>query len=181
MGSRAYGAQYGGINPGQTYDVSGVTFTGDWESVGELTIATIQAPAGLELNGNVDVIGALDVSGVASVGIMAYQKGTQVIDAAGDQITPNASCVKLNNTTAAPITLTSTPTITDGPVDGMLLILENLIGSGNIVLQDEGTLAGSNMRLASAANKTLGTRDLIGLLWDATSSEWRQIDTLQVL
>ena len=96
----------------------------------------------------------------------------QVIDAATDTILANATFVNLTNTTGASITLTSAPTIADGE-DGMYLIIMN-IAADNIVVQDQGTLAGSNLRLG-AATRTLGTRDSLVLIYSADIGDWVEV------
>ena len=76
-------------------------------------------------------------------------------------------------------TLTAAPTIANGLADGQLVIIVN-VGSFTITLQDQGTLAGSNLRL-SAATVALGPRDSITLLYSSAIGDWLQIAQTNVL
>lgn len=73
------------------------------------------------------------------------------------------------------ITMTSTPTLTDG-LDGQWVILYNSVFNA-ITIQDQGTLAGSNLRL-TAATLVLGARDSIQLMFSANTGDWVQIGNL---
>jgi len=70
------------------------------------------------------------------------------------------------------ITLTSTPTIADG-VNGQALRIVN-VGTSSITLKDQGTLAGSNLRL-TASTITLGPRDSIELMFSSDVGDWVQV------
>lgn len=76
---------------------------------------------------------------------------------------------------SATATLTSAPTIASG-TDGQIIKILN-VGSFNIVLQDQGTLASSNLRL-TATGVTLGPRDSIQLIYSNTVGDWVQIGSL---
>jgi len=99
---------------------------------------------------------------------------TQAITAAGDDVDPDASPrVKMNNASGGNITLTSTPTIPDG-VDGQLLYLMQ-IGANRVVIQDNATLAGSNIKLAAGVTSRSYTQYSQGLLiFDSTSGLWQE-------
>jgi hypothetical protein len=83
---------------------------------------------------------------------------TQVIDATGDNIVADATTVLISNTTGGAITLASTPIIPDGVV-GQRAEITN-IGTQNVVVRDQGTLAGSNLRLG-ATSRTIGPLDTL--------------------
>lgn len=100
------------------------------------------------------------------------------LSAASSSITPNAKIKRLNNTSGGSLTLTSAPTVTDGQ-DGQILILFNS-SAQNVVIQDQGTLASSNLRL-SATTITLGTRDSIMLVYSSDIGDWIQIGQVNVL
>ncbi len=71
------------------------------------------------------------------------------------------------------ITMTSAPTISNG-IDGQEIILYNG-AANNITLQDQGTLAGSNLRLV-APSVTLGPRNSVRLMFLTTIvGDWVQI------
>lgn len=100
-----------------------------------------------------------------------YRSGpaAQAIALAADQIAHTSDNCIVSNTTGGAITLTSTPTITDG-VDGEEIWIVN-VGTQDVVLQDQGTLANSNLRLG-AATRTLGPRDNITLVYSADVGDW---------
>lgn len=87
------------------------------------------------------------------------------ITAAGNSIVANRRTVLITNTTGGSITLTSTPTIADGS-NGEVIRVVN-VGTQNVVIQDQGTLANSNLRL-TGNSITLGPRDSIELTFFAT-------------
>lgn len=91
------------------------------------------------------------------------------IAAVGNMIFPGATYVRLSNTSGGSLTLTSAPTIMNG-LPQQYLVLYN-IGANNIVLQDQGTLAGSNLRLA-ATTRTLAPRQSISLLYSTDIGDW---------
>lgn len=72
---------------------------------------------------------------------------------------------------AGNITSTAAPTIANG-YDAQEVILLN-VGTNNIILQDQGTLASSNLRL-TATSVTLGARDSIRLTFSAAVGDWVQ-------
>lgn len=93
--------------------------------------------------------------------------------AAATTISHAGTSIRLNNTTGGLVTLTSTPTLTDG-TDGQIVTLFNS-SANSVALQDETALAGSNLRLAGAATLTLGQRDSVTLLFSSTLGDWIQI------
>ena len=101
----------------------------------------------------------------------------QTITAVGNTILPVSREVDLdadNN-----YTLTSAPTIPDGE-DGQILILTNIDTTDTITIQDQGTLASSNLRL-SATTIALGPRDSIELRYSSVVGDWVQIGQTNVL
>jgi hypothetical protein len=96
---------------------------------------------------------------------------TQSITAAGNTITPTSALYPIANTTGGSLTLTSAPTMPNG-TDGERVMLLN-VGAQNIVLQDQGTLAGSNLR-CTAATITLTPRDSVEFTYSATVGDWVQ-------
>ena len=101
----------------------------------------------------------------------------QDITAAGTAILARAALVLL--TADASYTLTAAPTIADGE-DGQLLLVVNVDTVDTITLQDQGTLASSNLRL-SAATIGLAPRDSILLLYNLTIADWIQIGQTNVI
>lgn len=76
---------------------------------------------------------------------------------AASQIAPDGVTVYVK---AGTITLTSVPTIPDGE-EGQLICITKLDG-GDLTLQDQSTLSGSNLRLATAT-LTIGPRSSVWL------------------
>jgi hypothetical protein len=95
----------------------------------------------------------------------------QTLSAAGNAITATAKVKALTNSTGGSLTLTSAPTIADGQ-NGQIVELVN-VGAQDIVLQDQGTLPSSNLRL-TAASITLTPRDSVRLRYNATVGDWVQ-------
>lgn len=91
--------------------------------------------------------------------------GTAIV--AADAVTPIQA--------ASPITSTAAPTIADGQ-DGQRVTLVN-VGANAITLQDQGTLASSNLRL-TAATVAIGPRDSIELVYSAAVGDWVQTGNL---
>jgi hypothetical protein len=88
----------------------------------------------------------------------------QTIDAVGDTIAANGPAVSIDSN--ANYTLTSTPTIADG-TNGQTLKVCNVDTAFTVTLQDEGTLASSNLQLSST---TVGIAPLqcLDLYFDGT-------------
>lgn len=103
------------------------------------------------------------------------QATAQVITAVGNAILAAGDYVQLNNTSGGSLTLTSAPTIADG-LDGQSISIMN-VGADNVVIQDQGTLAASNLRL-TGNTVTLGPRDSLTLRYDSTVGDWVQTTNL---
>jgi len=101
----------------------------------------------------------------------------QVISAAGDTITSNAS--KHVSPDAAYV-MTSTPTIPNGTWDGEVMRLRN-IAAFNLTLQDEAILAGSNMEFAGGLNVVLAQYECVDVEWQLAKNAWVQVATKQVI
>lgn len=102
----------------------------------------------------------------------------QAIAAAADVITANGSNKLISNTTAAGITLTSAPIIADG-LNGQEVRITNT-GTQPVVLQDQATLVGSNLKLG-AATRSLGPRQSIRLQFLSAIGDWVEIGFSTVL
>lgn len=72
-------------------------------------------------------------------------------------------------------TLTVAPTIATG-TDGQLLCLVN-VGANAVTVQDQGTLAASNLRL-TGATLAIGPRDSVWLYYSGDVGDWVQIGPL---
>ena len=102
---------------------------------------------------------------------VATPSATQTISAVGNTILADAEYVVVSNTTGGSLTLTSTPTIADGQPGQEVEIIN--VGTQNVVIQDQGTLGGSNLRLVGT-NATLTPRDSVKLRYNATVGDWVQ-------
>jgi Pectate lyase superfamily protein len=102
---------------------------------------------------------------------------TQNITAAATTLTSTSATLEL--TADNSYTLSNAPTVADG-YSGQELLIINVDTVDTITLQDQGTLASSNLRL-SAATIALGPRDSIRLRYNATIGDWIQVAQTNVL
>ena len=79
---------------------------------------------------------------------------------------------------AAPVTITAAPTVADGS-DGQIIRLINE-GANAVTIQDQGTLANSNLRL-STATFAIGPRDNITLVYDNSIGDWIEVSRTNVI
>lgn len=93
----------------------------------------------------------------------------QTIDDAADTIAANATQVQVSCSSA--ITLTSAPTIADGS-NGQVVTIINT-GSNNCIVQDQDTLASSNLQL-SAASVTIAPKQSLTLRFNSAIGDWVQ-------
>lgn len=100
----------------------------------------------------------------------------QSITSASQAITVASTTKQL--TSNSNYTLTAAPTIANGQ-DGQVITIIN-VGANTITLQDQGTLASSNLRL-SATTVALSPRSSIQLMYSSTISDWVQIGQTNVL
>jgi hypothetical protein len=100
------------------------------------------------------------------------QSATQSLLAA-TAIAPNAAKIAVIGNGGA-VTLTATPTITNPPTDGQLLLIKGTSAANTVTLQDETSLAGTRLKLGGAT-RLLGLNDTILLSWDAAVSLWSEV------
>lgn len=98
----------------------------------------------------------------------------QSILAVGTAITTTGSEIR-EFTCDANYTLTAAPTIANG-TNGQRVTLVN-VGSFTVTIQDQGTLASSNLRL-TGATVAIGPRDSIDLYYSTVVGDWVQIGAL---
>lgn len=122
-------------------------------------------------------IGAGGTDTIVAGKYLSVPSTAQNITAVGNTILANAQTVQL--TANASYTLTSAPTIANG-TDGQIVTIVNVDTTDTITLQDQGTLASSNLRL-SATTIALGPRDSIQLMYNSTIGDWIQIGQTNVL
>ena len=136
------------------------------------TVGTITTQVGIDIAA---LTRAATNIGIRNAATTVFTPSTaQNITAVGTAILANATVVQL--TADASYTLTSAPTVADGQ-DGQILIIINVDTVDVITIQDQGTLALSNLRL-TAATVAIGPRDSVILMYNATVSAWVQIGAL---
>jgi len=106
------------------------------------------------------------------LGELVYTPSTaQVIDAAGDAILANATIVELNPD--GDYTLTSTPTIADGTEGQILYITMDPAEANTVTIQDQGTLASSNIQLLNnVPSRTISAGSTLALRFNGT--DWQE-------
>lgn len=124
------------------------------------TIALLEADQTFTGHQNFDAMGAI---------VADYRRS--FISSVADSFDAEDVCVIMFDSDGA-YTLTSTPTI-DNAVDGQILVLTN-VGANVVTLQDETSLAGTELKL-SAATVALGLNDSITLLYVGENSNWVQV------
>lgn len=89
---------------------------------------------------------------------------------AGDTI--DHTVVNIELVASAPITMTSTPTISNGTVDNQQVIIRGSSNTNTVTLQSETNLAGSNLYMDGGINVVLGQNDYIVFRWNNTTLNW---------
>ena len=103
-----------------------------------------------------------------------YKPTTVQTIAAGTAILANATIVQIQST--GNVTVTAAPTIADGQ-DGQILTIINIDSADTITIQDQGTLASSNLRLMTTT-VALSPRDSIKLTYNSSIGDWVQTGPL---
>jgi len=75
----------------------------------------------------------------------------------------------------SPLTMTSTPTISPGLVDGERIIIRGSSNTNTITLQSESNLTGSNLYMEGGIDVVLGANDWIQFRWNNLLSTWDEI------
>lgn len=138
-------------------------------------------------NAVVTTVIGIDVAQQTSAGtnIGIRNAATSVYTPSGSQdlvaataILANATIVKVTAASGS-FTSTAAPTVANGQ-DGQMLIIVNVDTANNVTLQDQGTLASSNLRL-SANTIVLGPKDSIVLVYVSTIGDWIQVGQVNTL
>jgi hypothetical protein len=143
-------------------------------------------PDALPGTGTFQLLGA-DCSAEFSGGYIVYGNSIREFDrlalrpSAVQNITAATQAIIANATNKlissdANYTMTAAPTIPDGTVDGQKIELFNT-GAFTITIQDQGTLAGSNLRL-TATGLAIGPRQSVKLAWRTGIGDWVQSEPL---
>lgn len=154
------------------------------------TLSTYSSAPTVKTNA-LTVTGALTQTG----GNLGFQylvpvSSTVVIGAAAAQIVPSSSYIVISpNLLAASSALTGTPTISTATAlggqtaypDGMYLVVSGTSSATSVQLQDNGTLAGSQLFLGSASNGAAIAFTLVSstitktFVYNATNKGWNLI------
>ncbi len=142
--------------------------------------------AQLAVNGGVHVGGDSDpgdnnlaVDGTSTLTGAVTHSATTIYTSASIQTLVAGSPVVASATkvivagSGGPITTTATPSIADG-TDGQMLYVVGTNDTNTLELQDEGTLASSNLALGSTS-RVLGLGDVLVLMYDTTAASWIEV------
>lgn len=119
--------------------------------------------------------------GLRNASTIVFTPVTKTITATTDTIPINASIILLNNTSGSSKTLApaaSGAIMADGQ-NGQVVKLIN-VGTSDVVLTDQGTQAGSNLRTVGTA-VTLTTRDSVEFTYNTTTNDWTQTAAVVVV
>ncbi len=106
---------------------------------------------------------------------IATPPAAQSLTVVGDTITVGDNDYFAPFTATGALILTSAPTIANG-TDGEEILLIN-VGANTVTIQDQGTLANSNLRLA-AAGVAIAPRQSVRLMFSSTIGDWVQVGPL---
>ncbi|MBI4600109.1 hypothetical protein HY732_04275 [Candidatus Uhrbacteria bacterium] len=112
-----------------------------------------------------------DLGYVSIGGAISYTpSSTQSITAVSNTISANAAMIVLDP--SADLTLTSAPTIANGSTGQIIYITAGNSETNTVTLQDQDTLASSNLQLG-AATRAISGKDVLVLMFDGT--DWIEI------
>jgi len=92
---------------------------------------------------------------------------------AANPIVADAQAVQVEGSGGA-VTLTSVPTIAAGR-DGQQLVIIGTSDVNLLTVQDDTVLVGSNLKLTTSTNFTLGAGDTLRLVYSTTVGKWVEI------
>lgn len=166
------GQRTNGINVGIQTN-TGAQFIG-----GTYTNSAITNAAGLGVSGDAIFSAATTVQAIQVNGAMVLASTLRLTPyslqtlSAGNAIAALATKVRVAGNGGA-ITLTSTPTIAAG-LDGDIVMILGTSVANTITVQDNATLAGSNLKLG-ATTRLIGSGDILVLCYDTTSGFWHEV------
>jgi hypothetical protein len=153
---------------------------------GNAGIGTTGPGAKLSINGGLHVGGDSDpgdnnlaVDGTSTLTGAVTHTATTIYTSASIQTLAAGSPVVASATkvivagSGGPVTTTAAPTIADG-TDGQMLYVVGTNDTNTLELQDEGTLASSNLALGSTS-RVLGLGDVLVLMYDTTAASWIEV------
>ncbi len=118
---------------------------------------------------------SIQASGIAKFsGQFAHTPSSTTSLSAGSTITVTRGIMRVAGNGGA-VTLTSTPTITAPIEDGTIVIIQGDDDTNTVTLQDESSLADTDLQLAGGNNMVLGKGDTITLTYDSGDAKWYEI------
>jgi hypothetical protein len=149
-------------------------------TAGDLNAARlfVGADAVITVEYTADIVGKLRTVGTRNDGVYVATPSAVQDLVAATAILANAETVQIK-AAGGSVTLTSTPTIATG-YEGQIVTIVNVDAANSVTLQDQGTLANSNLRL-SANTITLGPRDSIQMQYFTAIGDWIQTGQVNVL
>jgi hypothetical protein len=160
-----------------TINASGSTIT-TWKQFSAqaptLTAGTITTLIGLDVASQSGA-GVTTGIGIRNADITVFTPSANQTLAAATTVNPNATVIKVIQTSGANITLTATPTITAGQ-DGQKLHIINVstVASSSFTFQSVGSLAGSTLSLG-ATTRVVGIKGSLTLVYNATLTRWVEV------
>ena len=142
--------------------------------------ATLAVNGGAHVGGNSDpgdnnlaVDGTSTLTGaVTHTATTIYTSASIQTLTAGSPVVASATKVIVAGSGGA-VTTTAAPSIADG-TDGQMLYVVGTNDTNTLELQDEGTLASSNLALGSTS-RVLGLGDVLVLMYDTTAASWIEV------
>lgn len=146
-------------------------------SSGDLVISTAAGGTGTNRNISLQPGGsAFSIVTDTDSALVYTQSATQSVTAVGNALTATTTYKRFSSSNN--YTLTSAPTIASG-ADGQVLILIN-VGVNTVTVQDQGTLASSNLRLTTTTF-AIGPRDSLTLMYFTDIGDWVEIARSNVI
>ncbi|MFZ5365432.1 MAG: hypothetical protein ACOZBH_04535 [Patescibacteria group bacterium] len=91
--------------------------------------------------------------------------------ATADTITATATRMRITSSVGN-VSMTATPTIADGSVDGQMLILQGTDDGNVLTLQDESSLANSGLQLTGGSDCALASGDILMVMYNYATDKW---------
>lgn len=138
-----------------------------WSSDNDLFISGVGGTTTFKLSEATDEF-------VFTNGRMVYPpEANQALLAAGTINVASARVVQVSGSGGV-VTLTSTPTISDG-ANGQIVTIVGTDDTNTLTVQDDSNLAGSNLQLSGGTNFTLGQGDTLTIMFHADTGDWVEL------
>lgn len=163
-------------------NTSNIAGSPTWTALGSVTTGTQTWSGDKTFSGNTTFSGTITANNTSTFGSALVLNNaatfrrtpstTQNLTLVTDTI---SAFQNVKFTTGSNLTLTSAPTIADAAAGNQCRLTN--VGSFNLVLSDQGTLANSNLRL-TATTVTIAPRQTLELEYNATIGDWIQVTPL---